>query len=461
MTPGARSPRPVALATALGTWTTGMVLLLLLPLLVATDGGSSSIGSLGPGAVSVGSASWWTVAATLALQGAALLAVHRSSTVSVLVTAGLALVLAAFAPGVPYTLSHLPVLVAVFVAAPRGRWRTTRTVLAAAALAVALGTLMNTLRSGLGTLPGVLVEALVQGIGLVGITALISLALASIRTAREAQRKEVAALTREREAVDRARTAAERERDAVIREREATTRAVLSEQRAAMARELHDIAAHHLSGITLLAAAADRQIDTNPDAAHESVRQVRSQTRTVLEDIRRVVGLLRGDGAAERTVESLSTVPELVTARAATGQPVRLERRGPADARREAAGVGPLAQLVAFRMVQESLSNAAVHASGAPCLVTVDDSGAAALQVTVRNERPDGPAPATSSGGAGGFGLIGMLERAQLVGGRLEAGPSADGGWVAELTIPRDTVGAPSQDDAVDIATTTTEGAHR
>lgn len=448
MTPGARAPRTAALATALGCWAVAIVLLLLLPVLVAADGGSSVTGSLAPTAVLVGSGPWWAVAVTLTFQCAALLRVHHHPRASVLVIAGLALVLAVLAPGTAYTLSHLPVLVAVFVAAPRRPWRAMRPVLAAAALAVTIGMLLNALRSGLSTVPGALVEALVQGVGVVGITALISLALASIRTAREAQRKEVAALAREREAMDRARAAAERERDAVVRERGALTRAVLSEERAAMARELHDIAAHHLSGITLVAAAADRQIDTDPGAAHESVRQVRSQTRAVLEDIRRVVGLLRSGGPAERTVESLATVPELVTDRAATGLPVRFERRARADGDREAQGIGPLAQLVVYRMVQEALTNASVHAPGAPCLVTVDDSDDAALAISVRNERPDVHVLSEPSERTGGFGLLGMRERAELIGGRLVSGPSADGGWLVELRIPRDTVGAPAQVDA-------------
>lgn len=98
-------------------------------------------------------------------------------------------------------------------------------------------------------------------------------------------------------------------------------------------------------------------------------------------------------------------------------------------------------------MIQEALTNASVHAPGAPCLVTVDDSAAAALTVTVRNERPDGPAARAPSQRAGGFGLIGMRERAELIGGRLASGPSADGGWLVELRIPRDAVGASAQGD--------------
>lgn len=467
MTSGTGAPRAVALATALGCWVVTIVLLLVLPLLAAADDGSAAGGSVAAIVAliaPVGSALWWVLAATLTLQCAALLGVRRAPRATLLVVTGLALALAVPAPGAAYTLSHLPVLVAVFVAAPRRPWREMRLMLPLSALVIAVGTLLNGLLSGLSTIPGVLLEALVQGVGVVGITALVALALASIRTAREAQRKESAALVRERDALDR-------ERDALGREREALTRAAASEERAAMARELHDIAAHHLSGIALVAAAADRQIETDPRAARESVRQVRGQTRAVLDDIRRVVGLLRDGEPAERSVTTLATVPALVEARADAGMPVRLEQHVPADGREIGDGVGPLSQLVAYRMIQESLTNAAMHAPGASCLVTVEDADPAELVITVRDDGPSDPSgsvpvgPSTSGAvsndtvssgsvpagsppsgtpNAGGYGLAGMRERADLIGARLEHGPTADGGWLVRLSIPRDSIGIPA-----------------
>ncbi|MGP5126351.1 sensor histidine kinase [Brachybacterium tyrofermentans] len=474
MTPDAGATRAVALATALVCWVVTLALLVVLPAVAAADavstGGAVHAGTAADGGLAalmtpVGSPLWWAVAATLTLQCATLLGLRGAPRTTLLVVTALALVLAVPAPGVAYTLSHIPVLVAVFVAAPRRPWPEMRLVLPVAALAVALGTLLNGLRSGLSTMPGVLAEALVQGLGIVGITALVALALASIRTAREAQRKESVALGREREAL-------ERERDAAGREREALTRAAASEERAAMARELHDIAAHHLSGIAVVAAAADRQIETDPQAAHESVRQVRSQTRSVLDDIRRVVGLLRGGEPAERSVTTLATVPELITARADAGMHVRLEQQVPADGRALGDGVGPLSQLVAYRMIQESLTNAAMHAPGTSCLVTVEDADPARLVITVRDDGTGGPSPdgsstngtvpsctvppdtvptdSSPSGGAsvGGYGLAGMRERADLIGARLEHGPTADGGWQVRLSIPRDRVGSSDASDA-------------
>ncbi|HEX7349807.1 sensor histidine kinase [Brachybacterium sp.] len=432
------TPAPRAIAIALGCWVVVIALLLLLPLLAAAEG----TGELVP--ARAGSAAWWATALVLTAQSVALLRAHPAPRVTLLVIAALALLLGAIGPGAAYTLSHLPVLLAVLLAAPRRPWSSTWPALAGSALAVATGVVLNGLRSGAGTMPGVLGEGVLQGVGVVGFTALIALSLASLRIAREAQRRALEALTREREALHRA---------------------AASEERAAMARELHDIAAHHLSGIALVAAAADRQIDTDPQAAHDSVRQVRTQTRSVLDDIRRVVGLLRGTGPAERGVETLETLPELLRTRAEAGVDVRLEQSAPPPGRAPGAGLGPLAQLVAYRMVQESLSNVAVHAPGASCLVTIDDSHPARWTLTVVDDGP-GTMPVTSSSepgtgpgersgdptavgsgdrsGAGGFGLVGMRERAELMGGQLEHGPTAGGGWRVHLRLPRDLTGAPT-----------------
>jgi signal transduction histidine kinase len=95
-------------------------------------------------------------------------------------------------------------------------------------------------------------------------------------------------------------------------------------------------------------------------------------------------------------------------------------------------GLGSLAQLVAYRMVQESLANAAAHAPGARCAVEIGEPHDGRLTITVRNGTPAGPDP----GPCGGFGLVGMAERAQLVGGELTCGATPDGGWEVRLTLP-------------------------
>lgn len=203
---------------------------------------------------------------------------------------------------------------------------------------------------------------------------------------------------------------------------------------------LHDIAAHHLSGIALMAAVIDRQIDADPERAHEGARQVREQSTAVLEDLRRLVGLLRDDTPAERAVETVAGIVDLAE-RARFRSDVRLDVL-PGD-RPLADGVGPLAQLAAYRTVQEALANAALHAPSAPCTVTIDDRDA--TRVVIRVENAPATVPAAGTSPSGGNGLRGMRERADLVGARLQTGPTATGGWLVELALGREAPTAPAQ----------------
>jgi len=252
----------------------------------------------------------------------------------------------------------------------------------------------------------VVLAAAAQALAVVALGLVPALVVSSRRAVRAAQAGELRALAREQEA--RVRTA-------------------LAEQRTAMARELHDIAAHHLSGIALMASAIDRQIGTDPEAARQGVREVRDQSRVVLADLRRLVGLLRDDDGAETSALTLAAVPDLV------GPGVALDVLPPgAD---PGAGVGPLAQLAGYRMVQEALANVRAHAPEAACRVTVDAREGAAVVLTVRNG-PPGRDPVPSE--HGGHGLRGMRERAELVGADLRHGPTPDGGWEVRLVLPRE-----------------------
>jgi signal transduction histidine kinase len=106
-------------------------------------------------------------------------------------------------------------------------------------------------------------------------------------------------------------------------------------------------------------------------------------------------------------------------------------------------GVGPLAQLAAYRTVQEALANAALHAPSAPCTVTIDDRDP--TRVVIRVENAPAAAPAAPTSPSGGNGLRGMRERADLVGARLQTGPTATGGWLVELALGREAPPAPAQ----------------
>lgn len=176
-------------------------------------------------------------------------------------------------------------------------------------------------------------------------------------------------------------------------------------------------------------------IDTDPAAAKASLREVRTETTTLLANLRRLVGLLRQPGAEQGAGASLDGIPALVDRAEAHGLPTRLQvHEGPAglDARSD---LGPIAQMAMFRMVQESLANAAIHAPGSTCTVILDDRDPAAVVATVTNTAPgSGPLPANRSG----LGLVGMRERADLTGSTLTFGPTAAGGWQVRLTSPRD-----------------------
>jgi len=391
--------RPVA-AAACGLVSIG--LLLCLPVVAAADPTLGPLPRPGGG--------WWAVAAVLVLQALAVLWMGRFPTTALPGLAALPLVLAWVAPGVAFDLTAVAELTAVFLAVvarpPRRRlWGA----LAATALLLASGQFLNEVRSGASDPAPAVIAGLLQALVVVGLPLLLGLVVAAQRDAREARRQEVQALRREQDAL---------------------LQAAVSRQRVAMSRELHDIAAHHMSGIALMAAAIDRQIDSDPAAAKRSAHQVREQSRAVLDDLRRLVGLLREGADATRPVETLDAVSALVETRRAAGSEIDLVVSAGSTA--PGAGLGSLAQLVAYRMVQEALANAAAHAPGARCAVEVDGPHDGRLTVTVRNGAPAEPDP----GPGGGFGLVGMTERAQLVGADLTYGATPDGGWEVRLTLP-------------------------
>jgi len=208
--------------------------------------------------------------------------------------------------------------------------------------------------------------------------------------------------------------------------------------RTAMARELHDIAAHHLSGIIVGAQAASALAATDPARTRDMLRTVQQDARTTLADLRRTVGLLRSDddaddlgGTASPTpFPALERIPALVDSARSHGQRVQLTVTG------DPHQFGPLAETAGYRMVQESLANAAGHAPGAHCTVDVEYLPEL-VRITVYNSAPAN-APAALSPGRRhpGYGIAGMEERADLVGGRLTTGPKPDGGWCNRLEIP-------------------------
>lgn len=232
-------------------------------------------------------------------------------------------------------------------------------------------------------------------------------------------------------ATRRRNIAFERERAAeAIQARIARAEAAVAAERTRIARELHDVAAHHLSGMVIQAAAVERLIGRDADAAKSGAAWIRSQGKATLENLRQVVGLLRehgADGDGNAPIPGVSALPALVDEARQLGSEVEFERSG------RPLRLPPIADIALYRIAQQSLTNARQHAPGARVRIRLaygDDD--VALEVA------NGPSvhDEIDEIGNGGTGLVGMRERAALVGGDLTAGPSADGGWRVGLELP-------------------------
>lgn len=394
---------------ATGSWAVAAGLLVVVTLV-----GRSSPDAV-PDAPAFGGAAWWLGLAVVTAQ-AGLLLRQPSSPGVVLVAVAVGAPAAAAsglqsATGVTSVAVLVAALLATLAPGPARAWPA----LAAAAGLVALGELMQQLDTGAAAGPAV-AGGLAQGLGTVGLPVLVGVVVGARRAAQAAREESTRAL---------------------LREQAALVDVAVARERTAMARELHDIAAHHLTGIAVMAGALPSQIDSDPEAAKRAVGEVRRQSRAMLRDLRSLVGLLREDGAPPGDVtreESLSGIAVLVDTARRAGAEVSLVRHDRPDGTTVGEVVGPLAQLSAYRTVQEALANAARHAPRAAIEVTVDGRDASVVLVTVRNDPPSGPAAPDAS--RGGFGLVGMRERAELTGATLDVGATADGGWQVALRLP-------------------------
>ena len=207
---------------------------------------------------------------------------------------------------------------------------------------------------------------------------------------------------------------------------ERAQRAVL-EERTRIARELHDVVAHHMSLVAVRAETAPYRLTGLPDPVRAEFASLSEVAREALADMRRLLGILRSDEPAALAPQpQLADLPALVDAARQAGAAVDLSLPTPLDQVPAAVGV------CAYRIVQESLSNAGQHAPGTPVTVLVDQ-GAATVRLQVANKLPPGPAGEIR---ATGHGLTGMRERVALLGGSLSAGPAPDGRFVVSAVLP-------------------------
>jgi signal transduction histidine kinase len=207
-------------------------------------------------------------------------------------------------------------------------------------------------------------------------------------------------------------------------------RGAVLEERARIAREMHDVVAHHMSMIAVQAETAPYRLPGMPEPVRAEFTALSAAARETLTEMRRLLGVLRSDSPAERVPQPrLADVPELVEVARRAGAAVSLEMSGDDDP------VPPSVGVCAYRIVQESLSNAGRHAPGAAISVQVGREPEAVL-LRITNEPASGHGPGAASPGGSGQGLTGMRERVALLGGSLEAGPDSRGGFAVRAVLP-------------------------
>ena len=341
-----------------------------------------------------------TAAILVALTAGALV-VRRISPLAVWAVTTTLTAVAVLLGGVDPTLVA-PLLVALYTV---GRWARLRTTAAcvlvtglayALALSLARGAWLDERGDSLA----------LPVLALVGAAAAVGVAVRSQRDALEAAqaRAQQAEVTREEEAVRR-----------------------VTDERLRIARELHDVVAHHISVINVQAGVARHLLDTHPDQAHTALTAVRDASKTVLTEMAAVVGLLRtedGQGPAE-PAPGMHRLGALVNSVRAAGLAVTWRTTG------EVVDLPPIADLAAYRVIQESLTNAVKYGRGTADLLVHHSPGE--IVIEVRNPLAAG-SPASASGG---HGLIGMRERLEAVAGHLSAGPDGAGDWLVHAVVPR------------------------
>ncbi|GAA3486362.1 sensor histidine kinase [Streptomyces cremeus] len=215
-------------------------------------------------------------------------------------------------------------------------------------------------------------------------------------------------------------------------ETEAALRAEQAQRlaREAIAREMHDVLAHRLTLLSVHAGALEFRPDAPPAEVARAAGVIRDSAHEALQDLREIIGVLRSPGAADddRPQPTLATLDALVAESREAGAKVTLDNRI-ADPDAVPAAVGR----TVYRIAQEALTNARKHAPGAEVAVTVTGRAGDGVTVTVHNPAPDGDVPRVPGSGQG---LIGLTERAQLAGGRLDHGLEPDGGFRITAWLP-------------------------
>ncbi|MFE0172722.1 sensor histidine kinase [Streptomyces sp. NPDC059002] len=235
------------------------------------------------------------------------------------------------------------------------------------------------------------------------------------------------------------------------REQDERARREVAEERGRIARELHDVVAHHMSVISVQAGLARFVFTSDPGTAHAALGTISGTSGEALEELRRMLRVLRsedgddGSDAPEAPMPGLARLAEMVERVGAGGVPVELRVTGTPRA------VAPGVELCAYRVVQEALTNVLKHARGAEATVELVYRRHH-IEVAVTNTAPsggEGGIPDRVRAGSG-HGLLGMRERAKLYGGTISIGPLSEGGFAVRLTLPTSARAAAQGDDATE-----------
>jgi signal transduction histidine kinase len=206
-------------------------------------------------------------------------------------------------------------------------------------------------------------------------------------------------------------------------------------ERLELARELHDVVAHHVAGIVVQAQAARLVAARRPAELDGMLTGIESAGNDALAAMRRVVSLLRDPGDAGGLAPGAGQLGDLVGRFAGHGPAVRL--RLPDG---EQPPWPPEVATTVYRIVQEALTNIVLHARDAANVAVVVDGAPSGISVQVTDDGPAGPPASFRFASGGGHGLVGMRERVEALGGSLHAGPGDGGGWAVRATVPLTTV---------------------
>ncbi|MEH1017106.1 sensor histidine kinase [Micromonospora sp. CPCC 206060] len=199
-------------------------------------------------------------------------------------------------------------------------------------------------------------------------------------------------------------------------------------ERERLARDLHDTVAHHVSAMAVRAQAGLAMMQTQPSAAADALRIIEAEATRALAEMRTMVRALRHDEPAERMPSPRIADLQRLAGRSDHGPAVEVELVGDLD------GLPASVATAIYRLAQESVTNARRHAQDATRITVrvVADKDMVRLRVS-----DDGDGPTARAFGSGGFGLVGMRERVNLLGGSVDAGPDRDRGWTVTAALPR------------------------